>query len=75
MERNFKCPLCGKMEPMSKKLHGSWTCPNCSHTIIPTAEIRQVGKMPSSYISKIYGQVKYYRKQQYLKNKKFSKIA
>ena len=67
MNKNFKCPLCDKMEPISKKLHGSWSCPNCRHTIVPTAEIRQAGKMPAEYISKIYGVRKKYRKDQWLK--------
>ena len=75
MNKNFKCPLCDKMQPMSKKLHGYWTCPNCSHTIIPTAEARQMGKMPQTYLNAIYGMKKRYRKEQFLKNKKSFKTA
>lgn len=79
MNKNFKCPLCGEMQPMSKKLHGFWSCPNCRHTVIPTSEIRQAGKMPQSYLNAIYGIRKKYRKEQFLKSKvndkKFLKVA
>lgn len=43
MEKNFKCPRCRTMQPMSRKLHGSWTCPKCKTTIIPSKEIVDAG--------------------------------
>lgn len=67
MKRNFRCPLCGKYESMGKKLHGSWTCPNCKHTIIPTAEIKQSGKMSQSYLNSIYALRKKYKKENFFK--------
>lgn len=67
MNRNFKCPLCDKWEPMSHKLHGTWQCPNCKNIIVPTAEARDAKMMPKEYMRKIYGTKKKYKREQHLK--------
>lgn len=46
MKKNFKCPRCRTLQPMSRKLHGSWTCPKCRTTIIPTKAIVDAGYFP-----------------------------
>lgn len=46
MKNNFTCPKCKSKQRLSKKLHGTWTCPKCHNTIIPTDKIVSLGYVP-----------------------------
>lgn len=38
MKTNFKCPKCKKGIRVGKKLHASFTCPNCHYTMVLSKE-------------------------------------
>ena len=38
MKKNFICPTCHRRQTIGKRLHASWTCPKCHHSIVPTRE-------------------------------------
>lgn len=43
MKANFKCPRCRKMQKVGKRLHASWTCPNCHNSIVISKEVKEAG--------------------------------
>ena len=46
MKPNFKCPKCKKKVAVGKKLHASYTCPNCHYSMVLTREDVQRGWKP-----------------------------
>ena len=38
MKANFKCPKCKKGVVVGKKLHASYTCPNCHYAMVLSRE-------------------------------------
>ena len=34
MIKNFKCSKCGTTQTVGKRLHASWTCPNCKRAYV-----------------------------------------
>lgn len=43
MKENFKCPKCKQMTKVGKKLHASYTCPNCHYQMLISRQERQQG--------------------------------
>lgn len=68
MKPNFKCPKCKKGIVVGKRLHGSYTCPNCHYTMVLTKEDLIRGTKPYRGWFKV--ETETYRKPF---NKKFSR--
>ena len=38
MKNYIRCPKCRKFSLIARRLHASWTCPNCHTGIVPRKE-------------------------------------
>lgn len=46
MKLNFKCPKCKRKISVGKKLHASYTCPNCNYGMVLSKEDVYRGTKP-----------------------------